>query len=53
MSVPSDTFYAQLEPFDAFEEFSDFSAYTPLPDDWVLMCGDILGSTQAIADGRS
>jgi hypothetical protein len=29
---------------------TDFHAYLPLPDDWVAMCGNIQGSTQAIVD---
>ncbi len=48
----TDHFYQTLEPFEAFEDFADFSAYTPLPEDWVLLVGDIRGSTRAIADGR-
>ena len=35
-----------------FEGVADIAAYRPLPDDWVLATADIVGSTQAIADGR-
>ncbi len=45
-------FYAALPAFDHFDEFVDFSAYTPVPQDWVVMITDVQGSTQAIADGR-
>ena len=48
----SETFYADLEPFQAFEDFADFGAYAALPDDWVILAGDIAGSTRAIAEGR-
>jgi hypothetical protein len=45
-------FYAALPAFSQFVRFTEFDAYSPLPDDWVLMCGDIRGSTEAIAQGR-
>ena len=48
----TDTFYRDLEPFSEFGGFADFAAYTPLPDDWVILAGDIRGSTDAIAQGR-
>ena len=51
-SPVSSDFYARLEPFTEFERFADFDAYAPVPDDWVVLAGDIEGSTQAIADGR-
>ncbi len=47
-----DRFYATLSAFDRFDEFVDFDAYTPVPDDWVVMITDVQGSTQAIAQGR-
>ena len=48
----SGRFYADLPGFSEFGEFADFSAYRPLPDDWVVLAGDIRGSTQAIAAGQ-
>lgn len=48
----SDRFYADLTAFSDFAEFSDLSAYSKLPDDWALLASDVVGSTQAIDDGR-
>ena len=48
----NDRFYAELEPFDEFERFTEFDAYEAIPDDWVVLAGDIKGSTKAIAEGR-
>jgi hypothetical protein len=48
----SSGFYASLEPFQDFARFAEFDAYTPVPDDWVVLAGDIKGSTSAIAAGR-
>ena len=50
--MSDDDFYARLEPFVEFERFADFADYSPFPDDWVVLAGDIEGSTQAIAEGR-
>lgn len=47
-----DQFYADLTPFDDFERFAEFDAYTAVPDDWVVLGADIKGSTEAIAQGR-
>lgn len=48
----TENFYAELEAFDDFARFAEFDAYSPVPDDWVVMAGDIKGSTKAIAAGR-
>lgn len=48
----STSFYAALPAFGEFDRFTEFDAYAPLPDDWVVLCGDIRGSTRAIAEGR-
>lgn len=45
-------FYAALPAFSEFDRFVEFETYAPLPEDWVLVCGDIRGSTRAIAEGR-
>jgi hypothetical protein len=45
-------FYAALPGFSDFAGFADFDAYAPVPDDWVVLCGDIRGSTRAIEEGR-
>ncbi len=48
----TDRFYADLEAFHEFERFTEFDAYAPVPDDWVVLAADIQGSTRAIAEGR-
>jgi len=47
-----DRFYAELAPFDDFTDFADVSAYAPVPDDWLVLCADVRGSTRAIEAGR-
>ncbi len=47
-----DRFYAELAPFDRFTDFADVSAYDPVPDDWLVLCADVRGSTRAIEEGR-
>jgi hypothetical protein len=49
-AVPSAEFYAALPSFSEFDDFTEFDAYAPVPDDWVVLCGDICGSIQAFAD---
>jgi hypothetical protein len=50
--IPSDAFFASVPVFEQFEGVTDTSNYRRLPDDWVLAVADIVGSTQAIMDGR-
>jgi hypothetical protein len=45
-------FYADMPAFDEFEGFAEFDAYAPVPADWVVLAGDVRGSTEAIAAGR-
>lgn len=47
-----DRFYNALESFVSFADFADLNAYTPVPDDWVVMITDVRGSTKAIREGR-
>ena len=47
--VDANDFYSSLS---AFSEFAEFDAYTPFPADWVVLAGDIQGSTDAIGAGR-
>ncbi len=44
--------YEALPRFDAFEQVSDPSIYTPLPDDWQVGVADVVKSTEALAAGR-
>lgn len=48
----SSSFYADLTPFSAFEEFHDPRHYRPVPADWQVYVTDIVDSTGAIAAGR-
>jgi hypothetical protein len=50
--ISSDAFFASVPVFDQFEGVTDTGNYRRLPDDWVLAVADIVGSTQAIMDGR-
>lgn len=50
--MTTDQFYSALPARKSFAAFSDPSAYAPLPDDWTLFLSDVVGSTEAIADGR-
>ncbi len=52
MTGDSEGFYGRLVPFDDFAGFSDFAAYAPLPEDWVVVLSDVAGSTRAIEAGR-
>ena len=46
------TFYAALEPFTEFAEVADPARYVAAPDDWIVVLGDIKGSTEAARAGR-
>jgi hypothetical protein len=45
-------FYASVPVFEGFGRIMEPGLYRPLPDDWVLGLSDVVGSTQAIEDGR-
>ena len=50
--MTTERFYADLPAFTDFAEFSDLSAYKPLPADWTVFVSDVVNSTQAIQAGR-
>lgn len=52
MAQGSEDFYTRLPPFEEFDGFTEFEAYAPVPDDWMVVAADIQGSTAAIAEGR-
>jgi hypothetical protein len=52
MSDEVDDFYAAAPVFDSFVEVMEPSRYRPLPEDWSVGFSDVVGSTQAIAEGR-
>ena len=45
-------FYESIPIFDEFGEAVRPENYRPLPDDWVVGFSDVVGSTQAVAQGR-
>jgi len=45
-------FFARLAPLDSPRRTFDAALYRPAPDDWTLALTDVVGSTQAIAEGR-
>jgi hypothetical protein len=45
-------FFARLPPLDSPRRTFDEAIYRPAPDDWTLALTDVVGSTQAIAEGR-
>ena len=45
-------FFARLPPLDSPHRTFDEALYRPAPEDWALALSDIVGSTQAIAEGR-
>jgi hypothetical protein len=47
-----DRFYADIPPFDRFEEVVDAARYRPLPTGWLVGVADVVDSTGAIAAGR-
>lgn len=52
MTASNDRFYEELPAFDSFDGATEFEAYTPVPDDWVVLISDVVGSTVAIREGR-
>ena len=45
-------FYEQLPAFTDFSGVTDFSSYSQVPDDWTVLISDVIGSTNAIKEGR-
>src|SRR6201987_5342148 len=45
-------FYETIPIFDNFPDAVRAENYTPLPDDWIVGFADVVGSTQAVANGR-
>ena len=43
---------SRVPTFGSFAQIADTGAYAPLPDDWLLGCADVVGSTEAIRSGR-
>lgn len=47
-----DSFYKDLKPLKSFNDTCKYEAYTDLPDSWIIITTDILGSTKAIESGK-
>src|SRR5579863_9625501 len=45
-------FYGSIPIFDDFAMAVKPESYRPLPDDWLIGFSDVVGSTQAVANGR-
>ena len=45
-------FYKQLPELSSFADISDIDAYHRVPDDWVVIITDVIGSTKAIEAGK-
>src|SRR5271156_3160338 len=52
MATDVPDFYAAVPVFDSFVEVMAPASYRPLPEDWSVGFADVVGSTQAIAEGR-
>ena len=50
--MPTNHFYSDLAPFDEFSGVGELDQYVPMPDDWVVLTSDVVGSTLAIEAGR-
>jgi len=45
-------FFDDLKPLETLSEALDGDNYVAAPDDWLIVAGDVMGSTQQVADGR-
>lgn len=52
MSKNTASFYADLPLISDFEALAEAQSYTPLPDDWLICCSDIVNSTGLSAQGQ-
>jgi Protein of unknown function (DUF3095) len=52
MANDDQDFYAAIPVFDSFADVMKPTSYRPLPEDWVVGFADVVGSTQAIVNGR-
>ena len=48
----STEFYSSLTSFDEFSGVGELDQYVRMPDDWVVLTSDVIGSTKAIEAGR-
>ncbi|MGI9352083.1 MAG: DUF3095 domain-containing protein [Rhizobiaceae bacterium] len=45
-------FYSELPAFEDFSKIAEPDCYSQLPDNWMLLVSDVVGSTAAIAEGK-
>ncbi len=50
--MSSTSFYSDLVPFDEFSKVGELDQYVPVPDDWLVLTSDVVGSTKAIEAGQ-
>ena len=50
--LSSKNFYSNLNAFEEFSQVAELDQYVPLPDDWVILTSDVVGSTLAIEAGN-
>lgn len=50
--MATEGFYAELPILEQFMDITVSENYVPVPDDWYIIVTDIVGSTQAIKQGR-
>ena len=50
--VGTEHFYNALTPATSFAQAAELQYYAPVPEDWVVLIGDIRDSTKAIEAGR-
>jgi len=52
MAVDNETFYENLTGFPEFNQFTQLTWYTPLPEDWLVVITDVQESTRAVQEGK-
>jgi hypothetical protein len=52
MATSSNSFYIELQPIGEFQSLTKDTSFHDVPDDWTVIVGDIVGSTQAVAEGQ-
>jgi Protein of unknown function (DUF3095) len=50
--MTSESFYADLPALENLLQIANPDQFTPVPEDWLIVITDIVGSTQAIAQGQ-
>ncbi len=52
LAMTTDLFYAELPALERFIDITVSANFVAVPDDWYIVATDVVGSTQAIADGQ-